>query len=115
MSTKLKNYLIWGVILILVISIFSTRKEMEGQAKAFDYTHFLSVVDKGEVKSVVIQQQVISGKTKDGEQFTSYMPVEDPTLITHLMDKGITVKGEPPAKPSMLVHFLISFPVEMSK
>ena len=72
--------LIWGVILVLVISIFTTRKEIDSKVHQYNYTQFLSAVEKGEVKSVIIQQQVISGKTKDGDQFTSYMPVEDPSF-----------------------------------
>lgn len=74
----------------------------------FTYSEFLQAVDKGDVKEVVIQNQEISGRTKDGKNFQSYLPMEDQALMPALIKKGINVQGKPPASPGLLVHFLMS-------
>lgn len=109
MSSRLKNYLIWGVILAIVIAVFSAREPQQAGTHKYTYSQFLEAVNKGEVKSVLIEQNKVEGKMKDGDTFSTYIPVQDPTLLVTLMKKEVDVVGKPPQQPSMLMHILISW------
>lgn len=109
MSSRLKNYLIWGVILAIVIAVFSAREPQQAGMHKYTYSQFLAAVNKGEVKSVLIEQHKVEGKMKDGDAFSTYIPVQDPTLLETLMKQDVDVVGKPPQQPSMLMHILISW------
>jgi cell division protease FtsH len=108
-STRFKNFLIWGVILAIVISVFSSKPEQTPGVPQFSYSGFLEKVDKGDVKSVVIQEKLINGETKEGTKFETYIPFDDSSLLTTLVKNNVNVVGKPPAQQSMLARILISW------
>jgi cell division protease FtsH len=56
----------------------------------------------------VIQDDIITGQTKAGKHFTTYMPMRDPALLTELTKENVQVSGEPPKERSLLTQLLIS-------
>jgi len=58
------------------------------------YSDFLLDAEKGTVDSVVIQNQKVSGKYKDGSEFRTYLP-PDPEVFKILREKGIKVEVRP--------------------
>ena len=104
----LKNLFLWVLIAIVFMYLFDVLTKQAPNVNAYTYSEFLQAVDKGDVKDVVIQNQEITGRTKDGKNFKSYLPMEDQSLMPALIKKGINVQGKPPASPSLFVHFLLS-------
>ncbi len=105
----IKNILLWLIIaiaLITVINLFGPRKPA---VKQYTYSQFISQVKKGDIKSVTITQQQVTGLTKDGEQFATYMPMEDPSLLKTLSSKDVAITGKPPEQHSFLARILISW------
>ena len=62
------------------------------------YTAFMKHVQQDEVKQVTIVENVISGKLKDGSDFTTVVPNDD-SLIPTLRARDIEIKAELPPEP----------------
>ncbi len=111
MNSTMKNALLWviiAVILVAVFSNFSARQQAAG-TQAIDYSTFIHQVDKGQVKSVVIQDQNIRGVTSSGVSFSTYIPWKDPFITDRLLANDVAVKAQPPAKRSLLMSIFISW------
>lgn len=74
-SNFARNALLWLVIIIVLVAVFNLFQGPTGTgAPQLAYSDFLSRVEQGQVQSVTIQGNNISGQSRDGGQFTSYMP-----------------------------------------
>ena len=104
-----KNLLIWLVIAVVLITIFSNFGARQIDVQPYSYSQFIQAVNDDEVSNVVIQGHEIKGITKDNKHFTTYLPIKDQSLLSQLMAKGVSVKGEPPKQQSVFLHILISW------
>ncbi len=104
-----KNLLIWLVIAVILITVWSSLGPRQGSVNHYTYTQFVQAAKKDEISSVTIQDNNrIHGKTKSGQAFSTYMPMEDQSLLPFLIKKNVNVKGEPP-KQNLFLHILISW------
>ncbi len=105
-----KNLLLWiiiGVILVIIFSNFGTRKEAGDK---LTYSQFLQSVEQGNVSSVTIADQSIEGTTRNNSHFTTYMPMaNDQYLIGELIKKGVNVTGRPPEQEGLLMRIFINW------
>jgi cell division protease FtsH len=92
-----------------LFAIFNTLGPRHAPQQQYTYSQFITSVKEGNVSEVTIQDRTIQGTTSDGKHFITYMPLSDQHLMGELINKGVNVKGVPPAKPSFLLHFLLSW------
>ena len=109
MNNMLKNLFVWLIVAVLLIWVFSTFSPRQQGAQQYTYSQFIKAVDRGDVKSVVIQNSEIEGVTKGDKKFVTYLPMNDQLLLSELIKKNVSVKGVPPKKQSLLLHILISW------
>lgn len=111
MNDTIKTILLWmvaGIILVSVFNIFGPRRDVE---ERIAYSSFISEVRQGNVSSVTISDQDLSGVMQNNKVFSTYLPMPDDTLLLkELVDKGVIVKGKPPEQPGLLVHLLNLLP-----
>ena len=72
MSSVYRSLFIWlmiGLIMILLFNLVSTPKKMEDE---IIFSDFLAKVDTGEVDEVVIKENLITGRLKDGKRFKTF-------------------------------------------
>ena len=104
----LKNMAIWsGVIvaLLLIASIFSGGATEA--AKGISYSAFRDKVAAGEVKSVAIAPERITGKLSNGEAFAT-IPIPGDGSLYQLLDANqVDVQGKAEESPSILQYLLI--------
>ena len=105
----LKNLFLWLIIAVVLVTIFSNFGPQEPNVTQYAYSEFLQSVKAGNVGNVVIQNDIITGKTKDGKAFTTYMPMPDQTLLDTLIKQKVDVQGEPPKQRSLLTQIFISW------
>ncbi len=94
MSQIYKNLALWLVIFLMVIMLFQIFKHQDAASSTIPYSEFIGMVEKGNIYSVTIQGDNISGESDRGP-FRSYAP-NDPQLINLLMEKGIKITAQPP-------------------
>jgi cell division protease FtsH len=108
-----RHFAVWiiiGLLLFALYNLFQGQSQRVGAAD-ISYSDFIGKVETGEVKSVTIAGEVISGQYNDGRNFQTYAP-QDPNLITQLRDKGVDIKARPATDESFLTSMLVSwFPI----
>ncbi len=103
----MKSMAIWGAIilgLMLIMSILgSGGKE---NADALSYSAFRTQVENGNVKSIVITDDLLSAETNDGRKIST-VPINSDTRFYDLLnDKGVDIKAQADEGPSLLLLFL---------
>ena len=93
------------------MSVFTNFGPRDAQQNNVSYSQFLSNLNNGQVQSVTIDNTTgkISGKTKSGENFKTFMPIMDPGLLPDLFKQKVDVKGQPPQEESPWLRILISW------
>ncbi len=93
-----RNIILWVIIVVLMVGLFnmfqgsSTREEQSEVA----YSQFLAEVERGEVSSVVIEGDQITGTYKNNRPgFIVYAP-DDPKLVERLVERDVLVKAKKP-------------------
>lgn len=112
MNDTIKTILLWmvaGIILVSVFNVFGpNRREAE---QRISYSTFVNEIKQGNVSSVTITDQELSGVMQNNKVFATYLPMPNDTqLLKDLVDKGVTVKGRPPEQPGLLMHLLNLLP-----
>jgi cell division protease FtsH len=103
-----KNILLWVVIVLVLLAVFSRYMPSVGQPEEIRYSTFLDDVKSNKVESVVLQGDMIFGTLKDRTQFKSYNPETDYTaLIGSLEKSGVSIEGRPPKQPNFLMQLLL--------
>ncbi len=109
MPPFLKNIVLWIVIAMVLMSVFNSFSPQGMRASTeIDYTTFLEEISAGGVESVVITEDQIHGKTKDGAEFTTMSP-GDPELVNQLFKYGVRIKAEREEGPGLLMQILINW------
>ncbi|MGE4506284.1 MAG: ATP-dependent zinc metalloprotease FtsH [Desulfovibrionaceae bacterium] len=100
-----KNLMIWATIAIMMVVLFNLFNQTQRQ-EATPYSTFMESVRQGQVESVRIQGQQITG-TMNGQPFTTYAP-DDPKLVDTLMENNVVVNAEP-LEDSWYMTLLVSW------
>ncbi len=105
----IKNLFLWLIIVIILVSVFSNFGPHRAQSTKMTYSEFLKEVNQGTITSVTIENQNIRGVTQNNKPFSTYIPMEDPYLLSDLIKKGVSVEGKPPEQRGFLTHLFISW------
>ena len=100
---------LWVIIGFVVLLLFTQLQSPapQGGQSALAYSDFISSVNDGQVSSVTIRGQEISGRYDDGQSFTTFAP-EGADVVATLRQQGVRIQAEPPPQPSMLWSLFIS-------
>ncbi|MBF0858438.1 ATP-dependent zinc metalloprotease FtsH [Gluconobacter vitians] len=91
-----RNVAIWVVIIVVGMAVLTAFQPGGGQhaAQQIAYSDFIHDVDQHQVRSVMIQEQNISGTLTNGTSFDTYAPL-DPSLPSRLTAAGVEVTAKP--------------------
>ena len=109
-----RNFAVWIIIAILLFALVNLFQGSNQQAKPSDisYSQFLERIERGEVRSVVIAGDSITGELNSGQSFETYAPPKDADLVKRLNEKGVNIEARPPAEEGLLSGILLSwFPI----
>ena len=110
MNDLVKNLILWGVIAVILLSVFSHFQQQAAASGEVAYSDFISQVKDGMVEEVVIAGREITGKSRSGQAFKTYSPESDNSaLIGDLLGNKVKVNAKPPEQPSLLMNILISW------
>ena len=108
MSDMAKNLILWVVIAVVLMSVFSSFGPSKIGAQATPYSQFITDVQNNAVDKVVIEGRTIHGITRTGEHFTTYSP-GDPGLVGDLLDHGVQINARPQEQQGVLTQIFISW------
>jgi len=102
-----KNVLFYLLIIMVIIWMFDLYGEKNSKPADISYTSFMQHVQQDEIKQVTIVDNVISGKLKDGKEFSTVAP-NDSKLVEKLEAKKVDIKAELPPQPPWWMSILSS-------
>ncbi len=105
----MKSLLVWGGIfmaLLLMVSLFGNTGQAAGPAMS--YSEFRDKVAEGSVEEVVISPELITGKLKNDETFSTIPVGNDISLTQLLEDNGVEYTGAAPDEGNVLLYILIN-------
>jgi cell division protease FtsH len=108
-----KNIILWIVIAIVLLTVFQSFGTRARQVQTIEYSTFLDLVETGSVRRVEFEGEKVNGERLTGEQFITYSPETDNTvLIGFLKENDVQFSGSAPKGQNILVSlFINSFPV----
>ncbi len=114
MNDLAKNMILWLVIVVVLMTVFSNFAQQNAAANTLPYSRFLDYVESGEVQHVELLTDesggsVLRGKLSNGQSFVSYAPPSDTKLIDELVSRKVEFKALPPEKPSLFMAFLLNW------
>ncbi|HET6309233.1 MAG TPA: ATP-dependent zinc metalloprotease FtsH [Rhodopila sp.] len=111
MSNFGRNLALWVIIALLLVVLFNLFQPGVSHTNSTQiaYSDFITEVNGGRVRDVVIQGRTVSGQLNDGRTFQTYTP-EDPALVKTLTDKNVRVIAKPEdSDVNPLLHYLLSW------
>lgn len=111
MNQVVKNLLLWLVIAIVLISVFSNFSPQNTQIQRIEYSQFIKDVNDNKVSKVTIspEEHTIQGVMQDNRSFITYMPLNDNSLLGELLKKNVNVEGKVPQKGNFWTNLFISW------
>ncbi len=105
-NPMLRNLAIWSAIIVALLLVASIFAGSSDTAKGISYSSFRDKVEAGEVKSVAIAPERISGKLQNDEAFVTIPIPGDNSLYPLLDEKGVDVQGKAEEQPSLILILL---------
>ena len=110
MNDLVKNLILWGVIALILLSVFSNFSQRSSASLDVPYSDFITQIKSGNVSEVDIAGREITGKTRDLKPFTTYSPETDNTsMIGDLLENSVRINAKAPEQPSLLMSIFISW------
>jgi cell division protease FtsH len=96
-NSTLKSLLFWMVLVVVGVLIWNFSTNFQGKDQPVSFSHFISMVDAGEVESVTIQGNEITGTTKasPNEKFRTYAPPQYDGLGNKLIERNVQIQAKP--------------------
>jgi len=103
-----KNILLWVIIVLVLLAVFSRYMPSVGTTEEIKYSTFLDDVKAHRVDSVIFQGDMLYGTLKDKQQFKTYNPETDySALIGELEKAGVSIEGKPPHQPNFFMQLML--------
>ncbi len=111
MNDLLKNVITWGIILLVLMSVFNHYSSVGDTPEELIYSQFLENVRNGTVAEVTIKSSAdgpdIRGRDMNGKEFHTHgMP--DPKLVDDLVEHNVKITAEPPEQRSVILDLIIN-------
>ncbi len=110
MNDLAKNLILWAVIAVVLLSVFSNFSKTAKKPSAVPYSTFFGQVKSGQVAQVTIDGRNIKGKMSSGRIFSTYSPETDNSaMIGNLLNNNVEIDAKPPQGQSLLMTIFISW------
>jgi len=110
LNDLVKNLILWGVIALILLSVFSNFSQRSSAGLEISYSDFITQVKSGNVSEVDIAGREITGKTRDMKTFTTYSPETDNrAMVGDLLANDVRINAKAPEQPSLLMNIFISW------
>lgn len=110
----IKNLILWLVIALVLMSVFSNFGPHYAQVTKLAYSQFLDKIEHGEVKQITIDKEKIEGVTHNGETFSTDTANKPDNYLIETWHKkhNVVIAAKVPEQQGMLMHIFISwFPI----
>ena len=113
MNDLTRNIVLWIVIAIVLVAVFSNFGQRAAAPEPLKYSQFLAEVETGSIKTATFQGDTITGTRSSGDKYVTYNPETDNSSVIGLLHKkNVAFDAAPPERQSFLLQlFVSSFPI----
>lgn len=107
-----KNLLLWGVIALVLMTVFQNFGSGTSNGNVTDYSKFMQDVMHSQVQKVQIDGAEIQVTPKNSatRPYVTYIPNSfDPRLLDTLLENNVNVASRPVEKPGILTQIFVSW------
>jgi len=105
-----KNLILWAVIAVVLLSVFSNFSKTTANAQTVPYSTYIEMVKSGQVAQVTIEGRDIKGKLASGSVFKTYSPeTNNAAMVGDLLENNVEITATPPEGQSLLMTIFISW------
>ena len=108
MNKFVKNVALYVFLIVIAVAMFNTFVRPQDKSKEMAYSDFIAQIEKKNVDSIVMTENAVKGKLKDGTEFSTYIPNQDTQVIQKLTEAKVVVTVKPPEQPSWWMSLLSS-------
>ncbi len=100
MNTTVKSVVFWVAMIVLVALVWNFSSRFQRNELPVSFSEFITWVDSGQVATVTITGNELTGQTLAKEKFRTTLPLQYEGLVNRLIDKKVIVQAkEPTASP----------------
>jgi len=103
-----KSLFVWLLIILTMLLLFNIVSTPERLESEISFSDFLSKVQASQVEEVVIKDNSITGKLKDGSKFKTYTP-NYPDLVKELQAHSVRIIAKPPEQTPWYINAFYAF------
>ncbi len=110
-----KNAALWILLICIALLLFNVFGQNEHRSSDIPYSEFKKSITEGQIKKVLIKENLIVGEYKDGfgkagsAHFTTHPIANDDELVKQLTAAGIEYDGKPKEEEAWYVQVLASW------
>ncbi len=108
MNPFYRNIAFWLVISLVMVLLFNLFSRPQIKPQTINFSQFIAAVERGEIASVTIHGNKVSGRYLNGGEFKLFVP-EYPDLVRNLREKGVEISAKPPGESPFWQSILISW------
>ena len=91
MNSTVRSLVFWVVLVVVVVMIWSFSTQFQAGDNSVSFSEFVRWVDAGQVETVTIAGNEISGTLTAGDRFRTYAPPQYEGLVNQLVDRDVAV------------------------
>ncbi|MGC8522620.1 MAG: ATP-dependent zinc metalloprotease FtsH, partial [Steroidobacteraceae bacterium] len=108
MNDLTKNIILWVIIVVILLAVFSRYMPSTNEPQPITYSTFLKDVEANQVSSVTFQGTMLYGSLTNHKQFKTFNPETDYTALIGTLEKyNVDISGKPPKGEGILEQILI--------
>lgn len=105
---KYRNVFVLMLMIVMTILLFNLLNAPKKVEEEMIFSEFIAKLDAGSVEEVVITENYVTGRLRDGKKFKTYLAVY-PDLVKDLKAKGVKITAKPPDQNPWYVNFFFSW------
>ena len=94
MNSTLRSLVFWMVLVVVVVLIWNVSTQFQAADDSVTFSEFLRQVDAGEVQSVELMGNEITGALSGGSRFRTYAPPQYEGLVNRLVDRDVAITAK---------------------
>jgi cell division protease FtsH len=96
LNSTLKSLLFWMVLVVVGVLVWNFSTRFQRSDHAISFSTFMTHVETGQVSSVMISGNEISGTLKNNDSFRTHAPTQYEGLANKLIERGVVVQAKDP-------------------
>src|SRR3990167_2355283 len=95
-NSTMRSLVFWMVMAVIAAMVWNFSTTFQTSPKLLSFTEFMMAVETGQIATVTIAGNEISGTTKSNDAFRSYAPEQYEGLANRLYERNVVITAKAP-------------------